>query len=97
MMTDETLRKVNRSLGQMRGRIAEDLSMLKSTMEGYEVRRTGIGSDYKRRKINLLTMPKGRWEDVEVKTGSSQLTPRQRKTRSARKGRYVVDRSSSPW
>lgn len=69
--------------------------MAESSLYGYEVRRTGVGSDYKRRPIEPFGGRRGRWEYKEVKTGGSQLTPRQRKTRASirrKGGKYTVER-----
>jgi len=100
-MTEDIEKKVRRRMGQWIGRAAEGASKAASAaLMGYEVRETGVGSDYKRRPIPfplLSTKRQRRWEYVEVKTGSAQLTPRQRKTRAAirrKKGKYTVERRS---
>ena len=59
-------------------------------LRGCQVKRTGVGSDYRRRKIDVFTGTVSRWEYVEVKAPRSRLTRRQRQERARRKERYVV-------
>lgn len=60
-------------------------------IQGYEVRRTGRGSDYKERKVNILTGRTGPWTHVEVKSGNSRLSKLQNRTKRKTK-RYRVER-----
>ncbi|MCX8197915.1 MAG: hypothetical protein N3F07_01835 [Candidatus Micrarchaeota archaeon] len=75
----------------MRGRAAEEIGMMKSTMRGNEVKRSGRGSDWMERKVDDFTGRKGPWRHVECKTGAARLSQLQRETkRKAR--RYRVER-----
>lgn len=73
-----------------KGKAAEDLVKLKYTIRGYEVNRTGRGSDYRVTKRDLLT---GRVTDnklVEVKSGKAKLSKLQKKTKK-KKSNYKVE------
>ena len=76
---------------RLNGRYGENLFKLESAIGGFEVKRTSKGSDYKRRKVNLVTNKKSKWELVEVKTGKSKLSPLQKKTQKKIKN-YKVKR-----
>lgn len=90
------LRRLKGKSAHFKGGVAEDLSKFQDRVLGYETRETGVGSDYERRKVDWLTGGKGPWDTkVEVKSGSSDLTPRQReeKRKTEKKGKkYVVKR-----
>ena len=83
-----------------RGHIIENMAIADDVLRGYEIRPTGKGSDYMRRRVNPITGWKGRWEKVDVKGPRSKLTERQR--REARKtlsrgGKYVVKQAIDPY
>jgi hypothetical protein len=64
-------------------------------IRGYEVTRTGRGSDFHVTKRDML----GRVVDgkyVEVKTGESPLSELQEETRKSERGRYKVERVEPP-
>jgi hypothetical protein len=77
---------------QARGRAAEDQAMTRDTMLGYEVKRTGRGHDYVRRRRDFLTGRVTRTEYIEVKSGNAVLSPLQKKTRKKKKGHYKIIR-----
>ncbi|MDG7015826.1 MAG: hypothetical protein JRM82_00440 [Nitrososphaerota archaeon] len=66
--------------------------MFEDRLGGYEVERTGRGSDYIRRKRDLWTGRVVRTEHVEVKSGHAKLSPLQQKTRKKKRSNYVVKR-----
>ncbi|MCX8197394.1 MAG: hypothetical protein N3G80_03720 [Candidatus Micrarchaeota archaeon] len=78
-------------LNKMKGSAAEEISMLRSEARGNEVQRTGRGSNYRERKIDILTGKKGSWIDVKVKSGQAKLSKLQKKTKR-KKSRYRIDR-----
>jgi hypothetical protein len=61
-------------------------------MQGYEVERTGRGSDYVRRKRDIFTGRVTKTEHVEVKSGNAILSPLQKKTKKKKKSNYRVVR-----
>ena len=77
------------------GKAGEDQAMFKDQLSGWETERTGHGSDYIRRKRDMLTGQVVRTEHVEVKTGRAKLSPLQRKTKR-KKSNYVV-KHENPW
>jgi hypothetical protein len=79
-----------------RGRIGEDLVVMKYAMSGYEVDRTHPrGADMTVRKRDLLTGRVTSTRRIEVKTGSSKLSPPQRRIK--KKKRTKVERVDSPF
>lgn len=74
-----------------KGAAAEDWAMFDDRLAGHEVERTGRGSDYIRRKRDLLTGRVVKTEYVEVKSGKAKLSPLQSKTKK-KKSNYVVKR-----
>lgn len=76
-----------------KGKVGEDQVRMRYAIMGYEVERTGRGSDFRVRKRDFT----GRVREsrlVEVKTGRSDLSDLQRKTK--KKGNYKVERVD-PW
>ena len=73
-----------------KGRAGEDQARMVYALRGYDVERTGKGSDFRARRRDMFT---GKVESkrVEVKTGKSQLSKLQKKTK--KKGKYEVYRS----
>ncbi len=78
-----------------KGRAGEDQIRMKYMMQGYEVERTGRGSDFRVRKRDLFTGRVTESKLVEVKTGSADLSNLQRKTKK-KKSNYKVERVD-PW
>ncbi|MGI0040580.1 MAG: hypothetical protein ACRD94_01290 [Nitrosopumilaceae archaeon] len=77
---------------QTRGKDGEEHIRRKYEFNGYEVKRTGKGHDFKAEKRDWLS---GRKETkyVEVKTGNSKLSDLQReKKRQFGRGKYVEER-----
>ena len=87
-----------RSKGQVirdnaaRGRSGEDRVKMEYEMAGYKVKRTGRGHDFKATRNNWWGGKETKY--VEVKTGSSQLSPLQKKRRRSMGRKYVVERTS---
>lgn len=80
---------------KMNGKLAESNYAMSRRFEGYEVIRTGRGSDYKERKVDWLTRQKGPWTHVEVKSSrTAPLSKLQKKTEKKTK-RYRVHRNAS--
>ncbi len=76
---------------KMRGKMGEDTYKMQSQMSGKEVQRTGRGSDFRERKVDLLTGKKGPWKLVEVKSSATApVSPLQRK--GIRSGKVKVVR-----
>ena len=73
------------------GREGEAQVRSKYEMNGYTVKRTGRGSDYRATKRNWLT-GKLKAVYVEVKTGNAKLSPLQKKKRKQYGGSYKVER-----
>ena len=73
------------------GREGEAQVRSKYEMNGYTVKRTGQGSDYRVTKRNWLT-GKLKAVYVEVKTGNAKLSPLQKKKRKQYGGSYKVER-----
>jgi len=72
-----------------KGRAGEDIVGMKYALQGYEVERTGKGSDFRVRRRDLF----GRVVEsklVEVKTGKGRLSEVQKKTKKKKK--YKVER-----
>jgi len=62
-------------------------------IKGYEVERTGRGSDFRIRKRDILTGRVIESKLVEVKTPKSKLSKLQKKTKKKKKGKYIVYRT----
>jgi hypothetical protein len=77
-----------------KGRAGEDQVRMKYMMRGYEVERTGRGSDFRVRRRDPFTGRVNESKLVEVKTGGAELSGLQRKTK--KKGNYKVERAA-PW
>lgn len=88
----DKIRKQNRlALNKMKGKFEENLSAAGWASKGYDVKRTGRGSDFEVTKKNFFT---GKVEDkrlVEVKSGKAKLSKLQKKTQKSTKN-YTVDR-----
>lgn len=79
-----------------KGRMGEDMVAMNYAMSGYEVDRTHPkGADMTVRKRNLFTGRVTSTRRIEVKTGSSRLSPLQRKVK--KKKRTKVERVDSPF
>jgi hypothetical protein len=77
-----------------RGQLGEDKVELQYGVLGYEVERTGRGSDFRVRRKNYMTGVSESYL-VEVKTGDAEVSDLQRKTRKRSKN-YTVERVD-PW
>ena len=75
---------------QMRGKAAEDDVVMSYTLRGYDMERTGRGSDFKARRRDLFTGRVRETKYVEVKSGNAKLSKLQQ--RNKRKGNYKVER-----
>jgi hypothetical protein len=79
-----------------RGRMGEDLVAMNYAMSGYEVDRTHPrGADMTVRRRDMFTGRVISTKRIEVKTGSSKLSPLQRKVK--KKKRTRVERVDSPF
>jgi len=73
-----------------KGKAGEDIVAMDYSMRGYEVERTGKGSDFRVRRRDLFTGRVTESKLVEVKTGKSGLSKLQKKTK--KKKRLKVER-----
>lgn len=64
-----------------RGRDGEEVAKMQLAMQGYEVERTGRGSDFRARRRDVFTGRVVESKLVEVKTGNAKLSRLQRKTK----------------
>jgi hypothetical protein len=78
-----------------RGRAAERQAEVSSYLSGYEVERTGRGSDFRLTKRELFTGKVIERKLVEVKSGKAKLSELQRKTKK-KKSNYKVFRVDIP-
>jgi hypothetical protein len=62
----------------LKGKIAEEIARSDYKNNGFQIVKTGIGSDFKVFKNNNSLL----YEHVEVKQGNSRLTKRQKKTKN---------------
>jgi len=79
-----------------KGKAAEDWDAMSYSMRGYEVERTGRGSDFRVRRRDLFTGRVVENRLVEVKSGSARLSKLQKKTKR-KKSNYKVDRVDPPF
>lgn len=95
MWKEDELRRLNKrvklDLNKLKGKIGEDLVAINYMARGYEVERTGKGSDFRVRKRDLFTGRVTGSKLVEVKTGGSGLSKLQRKMKKKKKGKYEVE------
>ena len=75
---------------QMRGKSAEDIVAMNYGLRGYEVERTGKGSDFRVRRRDLFSGRVVESKQIEVKSGNAELSKLQQKNK--RKGNYKVER-----
>jgi len=73
-----------------KGRAAEENVRTRYEMDGYKVKRTGIGHDFKVSKTNIFTGKKTT-KYIEVKSGKAKLSRLQKRTKRKSKN-YVVER-----
>ena len=85
MKSRRTINKKN----QEQGREGEKKIKEKYQFMGYKVKRTGRGHDFKVERDGLLGKES---KFVEVKTGNSPLSKRQKQAKSRHGSRYVVER-----
>lgn len=72
-----------------KGKIAEEYVKDKYESSGWEIERTGRGSDLKgKRGKNEIY--------IEVKSGDADLSPLQEKTRRSKRSKYIVERVDPP-
>ncbi|MFB0504982.1 MAG: hypothetical protein ACETWE_14285 [Candidatus Bathyarchaeia archaeon] len=76
---------------QAKGKAGEDIVAMNYAMRGYEVERTGKGSDLRVRRRDPFTRRVTESKLVEVKTGKSRLSKLQKKTKK-KKSNYKVER-----
>lgn len=84
-------KRMTLAMNKTRGSMAEQNYATGRTMQGYEVERTGRGSDYKERKVDFLTGRRGPPTYVEVKSGNAHLSELQKKTKK-RTSKYREER-----
>ena len=87
-------RRISRR-NRRKGAAGEEIVSMNYGLRGYEVTRTGRGSDFHVEKRDIL----GRVvdsRDVEVKTGQSQLSELQEQTKKRMRGHYTVERLEPP-
>jgi hypothetical protein len=72
------IKKIKKSLqlvsNKIQGKLGEDTDKAGQIAEGKEVRRTGVGHDFKVRTVDFVTGKKGPWIYREIKTGRAKLT-----------------------
>lgn len=90
----ERRQRISREIGR-KGKAGEEIVRMNYALRGYEVERTGRGSDFHVVKRDML----GRVidsKDIEVKTGSSTLSELQEKTKKRKRGHYKIERVEPP-
>lgn len=78
-----------------KGKVGEELVKMNYGLRGYEVERTGRGSDFHVTKRDIF----GRVvdsKDIEVKTGDSPLSELQEETKKRKRGHYKEERVDLP-
>jgi len=75
-----------------KGKAGEDAVKMKYTFQGYEVEKTGRGSDIRIRRRDMFNGRVVQSKVIEVKTGKSQLSKFQRKTKARMGSNYKVER-----
>jgi len=80
---------LNMGMNREWGKVTENIDVMNNVARGYEVERTGRGSDFRRR---IAGEP---WTYDEVKSGNSPLSPLQRKEKKKRGKNYEVHRYGS--
>lgn len=78
-----------------KGRAGEEITRMNYAIRGYQVTRTGRGSDFHVTKRDVLGRVVDR-KDIEVKTGNSPLSELQEETKKRERGRYRVERVEPP-
>lgn len=74
-----------------KGRAAEDQVRIELQFEGYEVERTGRGSDFRAKRRDIFTGEVVEEKLVEVKSGNAKLSDLQKQTKKG-KTEYEVRR-----
>jgi predicted Holliday junction resolvase-like endonuclease len=74
-----------------KGKAGEEDVRTKYEMRGYDLERTGKGSDFKAVRRDLWTGKPRKTVYLEVKTGNARLSPLQRKTKKKLRN-YKVER-----
>lgn len=69
---------------RQKGRAAEDQVRMELELEGYEVERTGTGSDFRATRRDILTGEVVDEKLVEVKSGEAQLSDQQKNQKKGR-------------
>jgi hypothetical protein len=93
--SDEEKRQRMSRENRKKGRAGEEIARMNYAIRGYEITRTGRGSDFHVTKRDVL----GRVvdsKDIEVKTGKSPLSELQEETKRRKRGRYKVERVEPP-
>lgn len=92
--TEKMVRRAKIKIVTQAGRDNEKIIATVLRVSGYEVVRTGTGSDYKIKATDPITgKPIGDWIYVECKTGKAKLSPKQiEKQLEVGTGRYWVIR-----
>ena len=91
---EERRRRIARR-NRRKGAAGEEIVRMNYALRGYEVTRTGRGSDFHVQKRDLLGKVIDS-RDIEVKTGGSQLSDLQEETRRRKTGHYDVERLDPP-
>jgi hypothetical protein len=94
---DKSIKKTKKrqtlAVNQFRGKMAENVFEGQERMKGNSVTRTGHGHDYKVTHRDPFTGAAKGTTYHEVKTGNSQLSDLQKKTKKKMGSRYKVERS----
>ena len=77
---DISKKRFTLEMNRRRGAVSERGGMTRSEVWGNEVQRTGHGSDWKERRVDIFG-EKGPWTLVEHKSGGARLSKLQEKTR----------------
>ncbi len=73
-----------------KGKAGEDQIAMRYALSGYEVERTGRGSDFRVRRRNLFTGRVVESKLIEIKTGRAKLSKLQKKTKRKHRNYKVV-------
>ena len=90
--SDRQLARERLEKNKKRGKAGENLVKLKYWVNGWEMERTGRGSDFIARKRSFWSGKVLETKRIEVKTGKAKLSELQKKTR--KRGHYKVERTA---
>ena len=87
----KTTKRIILTENKFKGKMAETNTEIKYRMGGYEIKRTGIGHDYHAVKRDIFNR-KIDEKYIEVKTGNSKLSKRQKSAKKKLGKKYKVER-----